>query len=165
MTKGDSVLESSLFVFQGKTKSPARGAQGLKEREIRQLLGWWERLRFAILGILGQAKIDRRRAVLPWLLPRIVIRILLLVHIQTDDTGKQSSEEQCEELPTVRRLVLHDGSFPKYRRTLADLLVQANSVHYINSLNVLIGWIYAPGIHKNAIICNDFADSRIRTFQ
>jgi len=48
---------------------------------------------------------------------------------------------------------------------LADLLVQANSVHYINSLNVLIGWIYAPGIHKNAIICNDFADSRIRTFQ
>jgi hypothetical protein len=29
----------------------------------------------------------------------------------------------------------------------------------------LIGWIYAPGIHKNAIICNDFADSRIRTFQ
>ena len=164
MTKGDSVLESSLSFSRAKQKALRVGA-GL-ERKRNQ----------AASGVVGatslrhprhpcQAKIDRRRAVLPWLLPRIVIRILLLVHIQTDDTGKQSSEEQCEELPTVRRLVLHDGSFPKYRRTLADLLVQANSVHYINSLNVLIGWIYAPGIHKNAIICNDFADSRIRTFQ
>ena len=63
-------------------------------------------LGFRLGGILGQAKVNRGRAVLPWFLPRVIVRILLLVDIQTDDSCKQSSEEQCEELPTVRRLVL-----------------------------------------------------------
>ncbi len=56
------------------------------------------------LGVLGQAQVDRRGAVLPRFLPRVIVGILLLVDVQTDDSASKAPKSSAKNFQPLEDL-------------------------------------------------------------